>query len=205
MSNKPRGYFDFILAADCETSGLFFNQDDPSFDSKTGEYCQSVSWGLVVADANTLKPVEELYLEIKWDKKSFWSPKAEAVHGLSKEYLDANGVESWEAVERIGNLILKYWGPKNSVRLLGHNVATFDLWFLKRLMRSEGIELSFGNRHVDTSSIGYATFGTYTSDELFEAVGFPPRDPTKHNALTDAKHALDTVRIVRSIFNSALG
>ena len=51
VKNKPRGYFEKILAMDCETSGLNFNAVDPS------DGFQSVSWGFAVADAQTLKPI----------------------------------------------------------------------------------------------------------------------------------------------------
>jgi hypothetical protein len=200
--DKPRGYFQYLLAIDCETSGLFFNEDDPSFNSSTKEYYQAVSFGLVVANAEKLTPVEELYVEIQWDRKSLWSEKAESVHGLSKEYLDKHGISTKNAVEEIGNLIIKYWGPANSIRLLGHNVATFDIWFLRRLMRSEGINLHFGNRHVDTSTLGYIALNVFNSDDLFKQLGLPVRD--KHNALDDAKYALETARRIRKIFNSVI-
>lgn len=201
---KPRGYFDFILAIDAETSGIAFGCDDASYNPVTGETFQSVSWGIIVADANTLTPVEELYVELQWDGKSVWSPGAEKVHGLSKQYLADHGLTSSEAVEAIANLIIKYWGPANSIVTLGHNVSTFDLWFLKRLMRSEGIELKFGNRHVDSLSVGFGTFGTYNSDDLFNAAGLPDRDPSKHNALDDARNALESVRIAKMVFNSII-
>jgi len=83
--NEPRGYFEKLLAMDCETTGLKYNADDPS-----GGY-QAVSWGLIVANALTLKPIEEMYIEIKWNGMSTWSQEAEQVHGLTKEHLNKNG------------------------------------------------------------------------------------------------------------------
>ena len=198
----PVGYMEKILVADCETSGMAFNSDDPSIDSVTGQTFQSVSWGFVVADATTFQPIEKLYLEIQWDGVSKWEPKAQAVHGLALEYLEANGMSEEDAVVAIASLILKYWGPDGSVSLGGHNVATFDLHFLRRLMRSQGIEIKFAHRHVDTSSIGLATFGTFTSDGLFEAVGIEARG--KHNALDDAEHSLRAMRVVKQLFNACL-
>lgn len=202
--DKPRGYFEKLLAMDCETTGLTFNSDDPSVGH------QAISWGLIVADAATLKPIEELYLEIKWNEDSVaarqkdpsFGKRAEQVHGLSKSYLDENGITETEAVEKIGSLIMKYWGPEVSIRTLGHNVATFDLWFFKRLFRKFGIELKFGNRHYDTNSIGFATFGTFNSDDLFEACGLNARGD--HNALHDAKYALESARRIKLIFNKGL-
>lgn len=200
--HKPRGYFDYVLAMDAETTGIAFNCDDPSFNPVTNETFQSIAWGLVVADANTLLPIEQLYLEIKWDGKSVWSPQAENVHGLSKQYLAENGIDSDEAVALMANLIIKYWGPTSNIITLGHNVATFDLWFMKRLMRSQQIELKFGNRHIDTMSIGFGTFGTYNSDDLFDAAGLPARDPSKHNALVDTLNALESARTARTVFQT---
>lgn len=199
---KPRGWFEKLLAVDCETSGLFFNEDDPSYDAETGAHHQAVSWGLIVANAHTLKPIEELYLEVQWDGKSEWNKRAENIHGLSKAYLKENGIPLEEAAAAIGNLVIKHWGPNGNIRLLGHNVTTFDKKFLQRTMRTAGIEFKFGSRHIDTNSIGFATFETYNSDDLFEAVGFDDRGD--HNALEDARMALEATRRVRAVFNSAL-
>jgi DNA polymerase III epsilon subunit-like protein len=189
MTTKPRGHFDLILALDCETSGLAYNSMDPSYNPKTKQTYQAVSWGLIVVEAARLKTIEELYFEVQWDGKSAWSPEAERVHGMSKDYLAANGKTPEQAVELIANLVLDYWGPESPVCLLGHNVATFDRYFLMRTMQEYGIELRLGNRHIDT----------------FEAVGLPVRDPTKHNALEDARNAVESVKRVRTIFQHALG
>jgi len=193
IKGKPTGYFQKLIAIDCETSGLKYNCDDPS------EGFQSVSWGIVIADAETLKPIEELYIEIKWNGESEWALGAQKIHGLSKEYLEENGMTEEEAVIAIGNIITKYFGI-NSLCLLGHNVATFDIWFLKRLFRKFGIELKFGNRHVDTSSVGFVNWEVFTSDQLFEEVGYESRGD--HNALDDARMALESARRTRVLFQS---
>lgn len=201
---QPRGYFKYTLAVDCETSGVAIGCDDPSHNPTTGETYQALSWGLVVVETNTLKALDELYVEIQYDKQYTWNKGAERIHGMSKEYLRDNGVPMDEAVLQIGELILKYWGPDSPICLLGHNVATFDLQFFRRTMRSQGIEIRFANRHVDTNSIGFACLETYNSDDLFDVVGLPTRDPNKHNALVDAKNALQVVRSVRAIYNHAI-
>lgn len=202
IKGKPRGYFEKFLAMDCETSGLAINSDDPSYDAHTGEEYQAVSWGLIVADSATLKPIEELYVEIQHNGDAAWDKRAEEIHGLSRSYLEENGFREDEAVEAIGSLIIKHWGPDTSIRTLGHNVATFDIWFMKRMMRRHGIELRFGNRHIDTSTIGFVNFEAYTSDELFELIGHDPRG--KHNSLDDARMSLDAARQSRLIVQSAL-
>jgi DNA polymerase III epsilon subunit-like protein len=208
--NKPRGYFQYLLAMDCETTGLCTNQDDPTHNPDTGERHQAVSWGLIVADSTTLKPIEKMYVEIKWNptsKKqqkadSQWGTRAEQIHGLTQAYLEKNGVDEEDAVVQMGEMILKYWGPTGNIRCLGHNVHTFDMPFFRDLFRRHGVPLKFGNRHYDTNSIGFATFMTYNSDDLFEAVGFEHRGD--HNALTDAEQALESARIVRKIFTKAI-
>lgn len=199
MVDKPRGYFEKVLAADCETSGMSYNHLDPS----TG--FQSVSWGLIVADAQTFKPIEKLYVEIKWDGKSEWKEDAEKVHGLTREHLEQNGLTKEEAAVAIGNLIYKHWPPNSdfsfqrNVRMLGHNVRSFDYYFMKQLLEPFGIMFSTGNRFIDTSSIAFAALNCYNSDDAFDLVGVK-RDT--HNALADAQASLDVVRAVRTLYNS---
>lgn len=201
---KPRGYIEKFMVVDCETSGMAHNCDDPSYNPTTGDTYQAVSWGLIVADAFTLEPIEKMYVEIKWNGESEWSAKAQSIHGLTLEYLETNGVSEEEAVVEIASLILKHWGPDSPVHLGGHNVATFDLPFLRRLLRSQGLEIKFGNKYVDSNSIGFSTFGTHNSDDLFAMVGCPERDPNKHNALVDAENSLQAMRTIKQLFNACL-
>jgi len=203
--NKPVGSLDYVLAIDSETTGLKFGADDPS------EGHQAVSWGVIVADAYTLKPVEELYIEIKWNDTSIKSrekdPKfgkrAEEIHGLTQSYLEKNGVSEEDAAVQIAELIMKYWGPTVSVKTLGHNVHTFDMPFLRAMLRRVGIEVKFGGRHYDTNSAGFIAFGTFNSDDLFSLIGYEARD--NHNALDDAKMALGSARAIRTIMDAAMG
>lgn len=198
--SKPRGYFKYLLAIDCETTGINYNAADPSIGH------QAVSWGVIVANAKSLKSIEELYVEIKWNDESkkrreedpTFGKEAEKIHKLTYNYLEKNGIEESEAVEKIGNLILKYWGPTVSIRTLGHNVHTFDLPFLRSMFNRHNVPLRFGNRHYDTNSIGWATFETFNSDDLFEVCGLPVRDA--HNSLEDARYALESTRLIRLLF-----
>lgn len=77
------------------------------------------------------------------------------------------------------------------------------MFFLKRLLRSQGIEIKFGNRHIDTNSIGFGVYQTYNSDDLFDVVGCAKRD--KHNALDDARNVVRTIRVTRSLANECFG
>ncbi len=202
MSFRPKGYITKLLVIDAETSGLHFGADDPAIDSKTGQYYQAVSWGIVVADAQTLDIIDELYLEIKWDGESLWSDQAEKIHGLSRAHLEENGVDMADAVAEIASLILDHWGPNSPVMLAGHN-PSFDKAFLNQTLRSEGINIRYAHRMIDTNSVGFTVFGTYNSDDLFEMVGLPTRG--KHNALDDAKAALQVLKITRTMADECFG
>lgn len=199
---NQKGYFEYLLAIDVETSGFFRNELN-SCNSEDGRYYQPVSVGLVVLDSLTLESLEELYVEIKWDEKSIWDAGAEKIHGLSKEYLNINGIDEFQAVEKIANLIFKYWGANQSVNCLGHNVHLFDYKFLIAMLERHGINLRKANRHVDTSSIGFATMVTWTSDQLFQTIGFDKRK--EHNALDDVKMSIEVLRVVRKLWKSKIG
>lgn len=204
MSNV-KGEFKFVLGIDFETTGLKFD----SMDSSEGH--QILSCGIIVADAKTFKPIEELYLEIKWNDEmkakrlvdSSFGKYAEKIHGLTMEYLEENGVEEQQAVQYIGTLILKYFGPTSSVRCLGHNVHLFDYRFLISLFKKYDIDLPMANRHIDTSTIGNVLLGAYTSDQLFETLGFEQRD--KHDALDDVKMSLKACEIISKLWKEKVG
>jgi len=202
---KQNGFFKHVLAMDSETTGLDFRADDPS------DGHQPISWGIIVADTVTFEPIEELYLEIKWNAISIQSrkkdptfgKKAEEIHGLTKSHLDENGVTEEEAVIQIANLIIKYWGPNNAIATLGHNVATFDMPFLRAMFRRHDIPLRFTNRHFDSNSLGLGTVGAFTSNSLFDTMGFDER--TDHNALDDCKMSLDSFRIIKKLWTDMVG
>jgi len=207
---KPRGYFEKLLAIDCETTGLCFSSESPVYDPKTKERHQSLSWGMIVANAQTLEPIEKIHVLIRWNEQSkeqkinnrYFGKGAENIHGMSFQYLEKNGVPEEKAVEIIGNLIIKHWSPEVSIRTLGHNVITFDLLFLRDLFTRHGIELKFGNRHYDSNALAFGTLGTYNSDDMFSLFGFERKT---HNALEDAELALEIFRMTRILWKSKVG
>ena len=207
----PRGYFENVLAIDCDTTGLCFTSESPVYNSYTKERHQTVSWGLIVANATTFEPVEELYLEIKWNDSSIlqrqqnpsFGKEAENVHGLTKTYLDEHGISEEQAAAEIGNLIVKHWGVDSCVRTLGHNVATFDLLFLRDLLTRQQLNFKFGNRHYDSSSLSLGTVGAFNSDDLFTTLGFDARNA--HNSLEDARMSLNAFRIISTLWKGKVG
>lgn len=210
-TKKPIGYAKYLLAVDCETTGLCYHSSSPVKNSKTKEHHQAISWGIIVADSSTLKPVEELYLEIKWNdiskkqkaKDPLFGRNATKIHGLTQQHLDKNGISEDQAVAQIGELILKYWGPKSCIKCLGHNVQSFDVPFLNDMFERFNIKLNFGNRHYDSNSIGFATVNSWNSNDLFETLGLNNR--TQHNALEDAKLSLESFRRIKTLWEKFVG
>lgn len=204
-ARKPGLAFDFVLVMDAETSGVAIGQLDPTVNHDTGERYQAISIGLIIAETATLKPIDQLYVEIKFDADRYtWSEGAEGVHGMSREYLEANGVSIKDAAIQIVSFLEKYYGPIEAIRklvLLGHNVATFDRYFLADLFDYglDGLKVQFGNRHIDTFSLGVVLMDLLSSDELFDFFGLV-RDTAKHNALEDAKYALKVARLMKKHF-----
>lgn len=197
--NKP-GEFKYCLALDCETSGLSKYSFDPSIVKTTNKTYQIVSIGLIIVEVETLKEIEELYLEIKWNGESVWLKEAEKVHGLSKEYLQENGLDESDATYLIGEFILKYFDVNYTIPLLGHNVVAFDRYFLYNLFKKYDIELNFGNRHIDTFSLGCGILNLYNSNALFSKMGIKRDDI--HNSLEDARYAIEVVRNMRTLWEA---
>ncbi len=203
--DNPKGFFKYILAMDSETTGLNFDEYDPSIGH------QAVSWGFIVADSVTLEPVEELYLEVKWNDQSLqarkddpdFSVSASAIHGLTFEYLEKNGITEEEAVVQLATLILKYWGPNRKISCLGHNVRSFDIPFLQAMLKRYNVDIPFNSRHCDSHSVGFATIGSYTSDSMFDTMACDERD--NHNALEDAHMSLTSCRRIKTLWTDIVG
>ena len=195
------------LCIDWETSGSSWGDD-------SSKKYQGVSFGAIVFETNSFSAVKKLFLNIKFDASKYeWTPDAEKIHGLSREYLEANGVDQETAAIALAELILEYWGPDSKVMLLGHNTE-FDRRFTNQLLNSIEIEFSIEKEthfsswiqlhHVvlDTSAIGFVTLGIFKSDLLFEKIGFDQRG--NHNALQDAEQTLETCKAIRQLINLSL-
>lgn len=201
-TNKAKGYRKFLLAFDVETSGLAFGRN-PAVDDRTGAYYQIVSYGAAVVNSDTLEVVDTIHQYVKWNTHSVWDKRAQAVHGLTPQFLEENGVSEDEALCNLLDFTMHHMGP-SALSLIGHNVATFDLKFLQHLCDRLGVDVKFANKHVDTNSVGYAVFQTHNSDDLFELCGVQ-RTPDKHDALQDALACVKVLQRVRKIMNKLTG
>lgn len=195
------------LCIDWETSGSSWGEDSSK------EY-QGISFGAIIFETATFKPVEKMYREVKFnDAKWKWSAEAERIHGLSRQHLELNGVTQEEAATDLLEMILKYFGPDGKVMFLGHN-PEFDRRFTNQLLNSVEFEFTTERdnknftqiqlHHVllDTSALGFITLGLYKSDLLFDRLGFPER--SAHNALEDAEQTLQTCEVIQALVQIGL-
>lgn len=193
---SPYGIGRFGICIDWETTGSDFNG------SSHATY-QGISFGAIIFDTNTLEEVESVYCELKFDASKYkWSKEAEAIHGLSQEYLAENGMERDEALAELLNLIVKYMGPDpGKIVFMGHN-CKFDIDFTKQLANDFGMDITPFHVILDTSSTGFIACGIYKSNDLFEI--FTGETRGKHNALDDARQCLATAKGIREIFQIGL-
>ena len=192
MSSK----IDKVLAFDSETSGINYDAIN------VAEGYQMVSCGFIVADLN-FNPIDELYVQIKWNGVSNWDDRAEAIHGMSKQYLEKYGVAEEEAAQQISLFLYKHYGIDKAITLLGHNVATFDMQFLKGFLWKHGCPFKFSHRHCDSFALSMGTVQAFDSNELFDLMGFEKRKA--HNALEDARMSLKTYKTISNLWKKHVG
>jgi len=178
----------FGLAIDWETSGYSV----PNYAQKH----QGISFGAIIFDVKTLNPVEELYREIKFNDKYEWSSQAEAIHGVTRHYLEKSGVDQMQAAVDLANLVVKYIGTED-VMLLGHRVH-FDRAFTEQLTDSIGVKFNYHPTVIDSCSIATVLMEMTYSEDIFQTLGLPPRG--KHNALEDIQYTLESVKRIKDFF-----
>src|SRR5690606_5178943 len=118
-------------------------------------------------------------------------------------HLAKNGLPFEDAYVDICNFIFK-WFATTPIVTLGHNSITFDMAFLREDCAQVGLNLKFGNRHLDSNTLGVTLFNTYTSDQLFSEMGQEDRGDS-HNALDDIKRTIEVFRVARAMANQVLG
>lgn len=202
VQNTP----DFALFVDWETTGATFGGDS------TIDY-QGISVGAVVARTSDWSEVASFERLIKFNPQKYkWTEGAQKIHGLTIEHLEQHGVSQAQAAEDMLEFIFKFFGT-SKIMFGGHN-EEFDRRFTNQLFNSVDIEFSIEHsgkfqahvplHHVtiNTAGLGFVNFGLFKSDLLFDKVGVPQRG--KHNALDDARAALQVVQVSNLAIKAAL-
>jgi DNA polymerase III epsilon subunit-like protein len=205
---------DFGLCIDWETTGAEFGDD-------SSREHQGISCAAIIFSTKDFSPVEELHFFVKFDEIKYkWTEGAQKIHGLTKEFLAANGISQEEGATKLVELVLKYFGPGGKVMFLGHN-PIFDIRFTNQLLASIEFILTpepkaaarehpsftiIEMHHVvlDTSALGFITLGLFKSDLLFDKIGGEAYARGDHDAKQDARMTLETCQAVRKLVEIAL-
>lgn len=184
------------LSMDWETSGATWGGDS------TIKF-QGIAFGAVIFDTTTFEEVDSLYCELHFDDMKYeWSEEAEKIHGLSRTHLAEHGMPREDALVLLLELIARYIGTESKILFLGHN-CDFDIDFTCQLARDFEVELKIHHVKIDTSGLAFATIGEYKSDVVFKF--FQTEDRAKvHNALDDARMALNVVKSVKALVQNSL-
>lgn len=164
----------FIVCWDVETTGLNPKEDFmiqlavSKFSKETMEIVESKKWYVKPAHNYTI------------------SPQAQAVHGLTKEFIDTNGVYFKELAPEFFKMI-------EDADLLTYNGNTFDIKFLNEECKRWGLPLPIvGKNFYDAFAMECrfhprnlsAVYKTYTGKDLEGA----------HDALADVHATIDVFR-----------
>ena len=176
------------LAIDWETSGYSI----PDYASKHS----GISFGAAIFDTKTFEVVESLYCEIKPDPTKEWDMGAERIHGLSRDYLETNGITREDAAIQLASMVIKFIGT-GKVIPLGHRVH-FDIAFTNDLLNVIDVVLDWDPIKMDSAALAAILLNETSSDGLFNACGFTER--TEHNSLEDILLTLESVRTLKQTF-----
>lgn len=195
------------LFIDAETTGADFS---PGLVGTFEKY-QAITFGLVVADTETFKEVDCLYVEMQFDGTKYqWTDGAEKIHGLSREYLQENALPRDEALAVIVEFISKYFPtaigfgayPAGVVCIGGHNVD-FDIKAISQLFNDFGFALGIHHVKLETSGASFIAIGEYKSNTVFKLLG-EGDDRGSHNALEDARLSLTVAKNIKAFVTAGI-
>lgn len=190
-SYSPHGPGALLLVLDSETSGSTFGGYEETF----SKY-QAISFGAIIADNTTFKPVAKLYFTVKFDGSKYeWTESAEKIHGLSREQLEAEGLDNEEAAATLAEFILNHFGT-GKVMFAGHN-PWFDIEAMRQLLEPHGVMPDLYHVVIDTSGSAFVAIGKYRSNDVFRT--FCGERQEKHNALDDAEMTLNVLQSIRAL------
>lgn len=185
----------YILVLDTETTGSTWGTYEETF-----QKYQAISFGAIVATSDTFEEVASLYFTVKYDPKYEWSAEAEKIHGITREQLENEGLDSDEAAATLAGFILDHFGT-SKVAFMGHN-AGFDIAAMRQLLEPHGVMPALHHVVLDTSPAGFIAVGKYKSNDLFET--FIGGRSEVHNALDDARMTLTVARSIKQVMEIGL-
>jgi DNA polymerase III epsilon subunit-like protein len=189
------------LIISCETSGLNLG-DSRNPQHASGDLSYAIlSVGLIVVDEEFNK-IDELYVEIDYTDipNVGWDKGALAVNGFTLEYLKANGIPFYEAIEDMGSFILTHFDTR-AITVIGHNTSSFTLPFFEAMFKRVDIDLNFSSHVYDLSTLGFALLGVNKKRDIYEMLGI--KQGTR-NALIDARNILKSFSQINKMWTSLL-
>jgi DNA polymerase III epsilon subunit-like protein len=135
---------------------------------------------------------QEFYIELKPIFPGF-RPSSMAVHGIPREHLEKDGVESKEAMQRFADWTKSCLKEDEKAVFVGHNVV-FDWAYINYYFQHFRIENVFGYKAIDSKSLAMGVLGIswWDSNKEFLLQKIPGliglgSDESAHNALHDAR------------------
>lgn len=135
------------------------------------------------------------YVELKPAFDGF-DPGAMAIHGLSREHLEANGVDSREAMQQLTDWVNGCIKPGEKPLFVGHN-APFDWMYVRWYYTWAELKNPFGYNALDTKALAMGKHGLFWGQsnksrllEIYPTLEAPAPEQV-HDALHDARFQAD--------------
>lgn len=152
----------YYLALHVETTGICNDLDRPVNSDN-----DIISISAAICDKRTFKVLDKKIIFIENDKDDIGTKW----HGITRPFLDDEGVDEETAIEEFVNFILEYFTLDNSIICLGQNVHSFVLPFIRELLERHEVYLKFAPNSLDVFSITVPTIGETSITELVEMFG----------------------------------
>lgn len=193
----------YAIAFDFETGDLISATKKAFYDAA------AVEIALVVIDLEQLSIVEEKSFIFKDEYKEglSYSEQAELVHGITKEIRKSKGVELKEIYKYLVGLFKKYKNPRQLCHLLGHNIISFDVPFLRNFFEYMGDDLDkYVKFYTDTMLLAHLSVLEQENYQLHTCCQINGIDLVNaHRALDDTKaNALLFIEYVKRLRGQGL-
>lgn len=183
------------LSCHVESDGLNFNTN-----KNVSDGFSAVSVGMVVCDSN-LSPIDEI---IVYNNDSNANQTKE-YHGIDNKFLRKYGISEIEAAIEIKDFLNNNFDLNYPITPIGHNISSFSLPFIKKLLYENDFLVPFSSNMIDTYSILFGVFGDYTLNDMLEAFDVPDLSKYKEipqlSALYKCHIFLNICKTVREMAN----